>query len=34
MARESDVLWRANIGDYRRYIDDRPVFRQFVRCGR
>ena len=28
--RESDVSTaNPNIGDYRRYIDDRPVFRQF-----
>jgi len=28
--RESDVsVANPNIGDYRRYIDDRPVFRQF-----
>jgi len=30
MRRDNDIaVANPNIGDYRRYIDDRPVFRQF-----
>ena len=30
MRRDADIqAANPNIGDYRRYIDDRPVFRQF-----